>query len=442
MISLDLNGPLTVRAVLASEWARLRALANAPQPFGSATPARSAARVGERPLAEGTGRDRGPTELPSRARLGQADLVRAVATILVIVIHCAPWPSQASSSAASLYSGLSLISRVSVPLFVVLSGLLLAYGHRQEAAKGEFWRRRLRRTLLPWLFWAGVYFALTVQFQGMSPAPSASWGWWTGGAGHLFFLILVPQLYVLYMIWPKGRRSSVVALGVAVVVQVGLQLARVVLPIHGGLGQILFLDYGFEEAPFWVAYFGLGVVLGLHPGWLDLGGRLRWLAIPASIGAVILLFAGLPGRIATNWGPWVQGTGGFLRPSLLAVAGLVLFDLWAVAPLLMERGSAPVRRVVVGLSRQSLGIYIIHPMFPLGAGPLLEIAPRPLSLQEPLPCSLLPFSILVVGSAAFGWGLTRLLTRSKVTAWTVGESAQGRPGAQPPRVLSQGALGT
>jgi hypothetical protein len=42
-----------------------------------------------------------------------------VATILVIVIHCAPWPSQASSSAASLYSGLSLISRVSPALGIL-----------------------------------------------------------------------------------------------------------------------------------------------------------------------------------------------------------------------------------------------------------------------------------------------------------------------------------
>lgn len=384
-------------------------------------------------------RGRGPQGLRSRPRLEQAEVVRAVATILVIVIHCAPWPFQADYT-VGLYADLSLISLISVPLFVVLSGLLLAYRHTQPAAAEKFWGRRLRRTLLPWIFWAGIYFALTIGFQGMSPALTASWGWWTGGAGHLYFLILIPQLYLFYVVWPKGGRGSVVAMAVAIVVQVGLQLARVILPIHGGVGKVLFLEYGFEEAPFWVGYFGLGIVLGLHPRWLDLRGALRWLAIPASVGAVILLLAGLPGRLAVNWGPWVRGTGGFLRPSLLAAVTLALFDLWAVAPVLMKRGGAPLRRVVLGLSRHSLGIYIIHPMFLLGAGPLLELAPRPISLKEPLPVSLLPFVLLLVGAALFAWGLTWLLARSRFSAWTVGASEPSSGPAQSSKHRSRGVV--
>jgi surface polysaccharide O-acyltransferase-like enzyme len=365
----------------------------------------------------------GAAAAPGKVRLAPADLVRAVALLLVIVIHASPWPSHASAGANNLYSGMSLAARVSVPLFVVLSGFLLAHAPGQGAEPGRFLVRRLRRTLLPWLPWAVIYFALTVGFQGMSPAPSQDWGWWAGGAGHLFFLLLIPQLYLLYLVWPQGRRGSSVALAVAVIVQVGLQLARVVLPIHGGLGQLVLLDFGFEEAPFWVGYFGVGIWLALHPGWMALSWRWLAIALPATVGALVLLFAGLPGRIATNWGPWVHGTGAFLRPSLLLLTILVWVDLWLAAPALIAWGGASVDRVLQSLSRHALGIYIIHPIFLLAAGPLLEIAPGPLSLQQPLPGSLLPLSILVFGALGFGWLGTRALVASRFIAWTVGEGA-------------------
>lgn len=367
-----------------------------------------------------------------RPHLGQADLIRAAATLLVVVIHCAPWPSHATSSAGSVYGALSLASRVSVPLFVVLSGMLLAYTHRQVGPAREFWRQRLRRTLLPWLPWAVIYFVLTVLFSGMSANPSQDWGWWTGGAGHLYFLILIPQLYLLYLVWPKTTRGAATAAVAAVLVQVTVQLLRVALPIHGGGGEILLLDYGVEEAPFWVGYFAIGVLLGLNPAWLARGGRWRLLALPLTGAAVELLFLGLPSRIATHWGPWVHGTGGFLRPSLLLLTALVFYDLWLVGSLSLVRDRPVLRHGVASLSRHSLGTYIVHPSFLLAAGPLLEIAPWPLSLQEPLPWSLLPFALLVIGALTFGWAVTALLASRRISAWSVGEAPPAAGGNPPP----------
>jgi peptidoglycan/LPS O-acetylase OafA/YrhL len=358
-----------------------------------------------------------------RPHLRQADLVRALAAVLVVVIHCAPWPSHATGAAASGYGALSLASRVSVPLFVVLSGMMLAYTRAPAATGSGFWAKRLRRTLLPWVPWALIYFALTVIF----PDPAQSWGWWTGGAGHLYFLILIPQLYLLFLVWPRGTRGCLVAAAVAVTVQVAVQLLRVALPIHGGLGQVVLLDYGFEEAPFWVGYFAIGVVFGLHPDWLGRGGRWRWLLLPGVALAVALLFAGLPSRIAVNWGPWVHGTGGFLRPSLLLLTVLVFLGAWNVSGALMGSVRGGRNRLTRTLSDHSLGIYIIHPAFLLFAGPLLELTPWPLSLQEGLPWSLLPFAVLVAGATAFGWGLTRILSSFRATAWAVGESPARHP---------------
>lgn len=359
-----------------------------------------------------------PGPLHRAAWLSGADLVRSVATLLVIIIHCAPWPSHATSAASNFYQTMSLASRVSVPLFVVLSGLLLAHRHPRVTDPASFWARRLARTLLPWLVWAGVYFGLAVIFQGMSPDPRVTWGWWAGGAGHLYFLLLIPQFYLLYLIWPRGRVSSVVAAILAVVVQVGLQLARVML--HLGSWQApLLLDFGFEEAPFWMGYFGIGVLLGLHPEWLAWRSRWALLGIPGFALSLVLVAAGLPGRAAVNWGPWVHGTGGFLRPSLLLLTVVALLGLWGLGSVRLQAAAG---RTVRGFSRRSLGVYIMHPAFLMAAGPVLEVAPRPFSLQEPLPWSLIPFTVLVVVVGAAGWGATALLARGRGTAWVVGET--------------------
>ena len=364
-----------------------------------------------------------PKPAPRRvAHLPEADLVRAAAAVLVVVIHCIPWPAQNHGLAHTVYPDAGVLARVSVPLFVVLSGILLAHTQRYRAPTParEFWGRRLRRTLLPWVPWAAIYFVLTVRFQGMSPLPTQSWGWWTGGAGHLYFLLLIPQLYLLYRFWPKSARGATAAMGVALGVQLAAQLARVLLPFHGGWGQILMLDYGFEEAPFWVGYFGVGIVLGLRPEWRRSLARRGWVAAALTVPAAMLLLAGLPGRVAAHWGAWVGGTGAFLRPSLVLLTVVVFADLWALAPHLRRWVGPAVERSVRSLSRNSLGVYIIHPAFLLASGPLLEIAPQPLSLQEPFPESLLPLSLLVTSATVLGWAASALLARWQLTAWTVG----------------------
>ncbi len=346
-------------------------------------------------------------------------MVRAVALLLVVVIHCAAWPAQRSGAPHLLYPGLTLASQVSVPLFVVLSGLLLSHVGGGQTRRWAFWRRRLGRTVGPWVCWAAVFFAIAVLGAHMSPNPVRTWGWWAGGAGHLYFLLLIPQLYLLLLVWPRGRRASAVALVVAGAVQVGLQLLRVLAPLHGPAATIL-LDFGFEEAPLWVGYFALGIFLGRHQGWLGSGARWAPAVLALAVASEVVLFVGPVGLIARHWGPWVGGTGAFLRPTLLLTTALVFTLLWWAAPALLGRGGRGMRRVVAEGSRHSLGIYIVHPLFLLVVGPQLQRAPAPLSLEQGLPGSLLPFAVLVAGAAVSGWWVSRLLAASRWTAWTVG----------------------
>lgn len=376
------------------------------------------------PTALGAGRSQGRTteqSSDSRARRFEPDLIRVVALVLVVVIHASPWPRQ-SDGAASFYSLLALLARPSVPLLVILSGLLLAPGESRPPADASFWRRRLGRTLLPWLPWALVYFLVDVVFTNMAPGLGSSWGWWVGGAGHLYFLLLIPQLYLLLAIWPNSRRGQKWALLAAVLIQVGVQLVRVVATLPAP-GNSLTLSFGYELAPFWVGYFAIGLWLGPRLG----GLRTGWLTLPVCLIAVaasaLLVLRDPLSQVATHWGPWVEGTGAFLRPSLLLLTLAAFVFLWRLAKW-VALGFQAIQRAIGGLSRHALGIYIVHPVLLLGIGTALQGSPGPLSLEQPLPGSLLPFALLI-GLAVLGaWVVTRALAAIPALAWTVGESVQ------------------
>lgn len=345
--------------------------------------------------------------------------MRAVALLLVVLIHASPWPSRTGVGAA-FYSGLALLSRPALPLFVMLSGILLGPGLRPAEERPGFWGRRLRRTLLPWLPWAGIYFAIDVLFTGMPAAPAASWGWWAGGAGHLYFLLLIPQLYLLLPLWPGSRRGRGLALAAALLVQLGSQLLRVTAQLPGP-GNTLLLSYGFELAPLWVGYFALGLWLSPH---LARPGRWRvpWpLLVLGLVAGSALLLWGPVGLLARHWGPWVGGTGAFLRPELLPLGLVLLLALWRLGGALEGRLGGRSEAALRSLSRHSLGVYIVHPALLLGLGAALNWTPRPLSLDEPWPLSLLPFALLVALALAGGWGLTSVLAARPWTRWAMGE---------------------
>src|SRR5581483_8358668 len=127
--------------------------------------------------------------------------------------------------------------------------------------------------------------------------------------------ILVPQLYVLLLVWPARRRPLLALTAGALALQVALTAVRLYVPIPAGALHQVVLDHGFELFPFWIGYFAAGVLAGR---WLrQRGGRglPAWpfaLCVPAA--AALLLWDDV-GRAAN--GAFAAGTGAFLRPLLV-----------------------------------------------------------------------------------------------------------------------------
>lgn len=336
----------------------------------------------------------------ARARLSGADGLRALATVLVVVIHTSHWPPR-----ATVFDDADLLSRVAVPAFMVLTGVLLAYHHRGARPETrQFLRLRFSRSVLPWLAWAPVYVATGWLITGNVPHSAGdvvsflSWG-----AGHLWFLLLIPQMYLLFLVWPR-QRVALAAIA-ALVLQTLLAVARLYAPMPSPLIEQLTLWHGFQLFPFWIGYFGVGVLAGRHlarHGEPAAPRRARVLGLSAAVLVSGWLLVAVQHAGAPH-GAFAQGTGGFLLPQeplyVVAVAALV----GETAPWLLRRSHATAALTRL-LSDNSLGVYILHPLVVYAIathlGPLLE---------RSLPQSLLGFAVLTVGGLAGATVLSMLL---------------------------------
>ena len=299
----------------------------------------------------------------SRPRLAGSDAVRAIAMIGVIGIHASAWGPPAP------YASVDRITRFSVPAFMVLTGLLLAYQYTGRPLGMTFMRRRLGRSLLPWLAWVPVYIVFDFLIGTMHVSGASVLSFLQYGGGHLWFLLLIPQFYVLFALWP--RRGSWVLAAVAMAVQTGLNLLRLYAVLPGWESQVM-LSYSVLLFPFWIGYFAVGVAAGR-----SLAAQVRrrtapspagsWQLPAAVLGAVAVAASGyLLLNLHYPNSPYahgfLRGTGAFLDPVLPVFVFSVVVWLFIAAPPLM-RASRPLARTIDLLSEQSLGLYIVHPIF-------------------------------------------------------------------------------
>jgi surface polysaccharide O-acyltransferase-like enzyme len=328
---------------------------------------------------------------PARpSRLHAADALRALATVLVIVIHTSHWPPS-----AVVFDDLDLLSRLAVPAFMMLTGVLLGYQYGGERPDPRaFLRRRFSRSLLPWLAWAPVYAVTGWLLTGdVSHSAAGLTTFFSYGAGHLWFLLLIPQMYLLYLVWP--RHHLWIWAAVAVSAQTALAVYRLYGPMPIAVLSQLTLWHGFQLLPFWIGYFAIGLAAGRElaiRGVPRPNARVIAAAALATVVSAVLLVA-----VAYNGAPhgaFQQGTGGFLLPQeplfVISVAILVLFGGPAVVG--RSRALATTTRI---LSENSLGIYILHPI-------LIYVIGRQLGalLSPGLPVSLAGFLLLTVAGLA------------------------------------------
>ncbi len=133
------------------------------------------------------------------------DLIRSVAIILVILLHA----STQSYSEVDLMSpqGVQIwwasniydsLARVCIPLFVMLAGALLLQPSKADEPLKIFFKKRLYRIGLPFIFWGAIYFAWRFFVNGEAlTTNSLIQGLLNGPYYQFWFLYLIIGLYLV-----------------------------------------------------------------------------------------------------------------------------------------------------------------------------------------------------------------------------------------------------
>lgn len=297
-------------------------------------------------------------------RLAYADLLRAIATIAVILLHLSGgWMGSVgvNTSAWAVFNTYDGLVRWCVPVFVMLSGMFLL-----DPKKSERWSvlaLRILRIFVALVVWGAVY-ALADHVAGggglsWAGVRSALWSAALGNTHyHLWFLYMIIGLYLITPILRAFVRGAsradfhwffLLTFTVAFLLPtllkfrpsqtLSLYLGR--LDIHLVLGYV-----GYFVAGYYLKHFTLG-----------------------RIAEALIYVLGAAGAFVTVWGTSVLSRNagglndalyGYMTPNVacMAVAVFVLFRY--VLGVSDERDR---RRRMSGVAKVSFGVYLVHDLF-------------------------------------------------------------------------------
>jgi len=142
-------------------------------------------------------------------RIQQLDFARVAAMLAVILIHVTGAYIGRESRVQILDMNLAFIlnqaARFAVPLFVLLSGVSLRLSETERTE--HFYRRRILKTGVPYIFWFLVYFFLE-DHPGLTVRSFLRAFFLGQAAPHLYFVIVIFQLYLLFPPLQKAAEKA------------------------------------------------------------------------------------------------------------------------------------------------------------------------------------------------------------------------------------------
>ena len=340
-----------------------------------------------------------------KKRLFSLDLVRAVAIVGVVAIHLTyPIYGRTDYLGGTVWwiaQLINAVSRISIPLFVMLSGQLLI--GKSESIRSTA-LRTWRRLGLPLLFYS-VFYLLWDQYWFKTPLDWQAWlkSLLSGGAGHLYFFFILIGLYLLLPVirvfWQVARKQE--------------QIYFTLLGLGFGLictGLLYFyLDserlnlFVLSGLPY-LGYFLAGKLIGgmeLKQNWVK---KLIVIWAVAMLATVILGFINLKMFAAgreTLWG-WIPYFDSYLSPNVMLAS---LSGFWLIQHFGRRcRPTALVAKVIQLLASSAIGIYIFHPL-------IMNIIDRQFGFQlDTMSYSLLEYLI---------YRTILILTISTLVSWTL-----------------------
>lgn len=298
-----------------------------------------------------------------KPRIRELDIVRAVAILGVLIIHITAQATveiPPGSRSQIIYLVVNKLNNFAVPVFVMISGLVLFYRYSgqwngREALK--FYGKRIQYILLPYLLWAFFYYIYyqwlpeknwaAVQVDWLRFADALRWG---QTSYHLYFIVLILQFYLLFPLLMTAvqrwawLRKHLIAVGV--------------------IFQVAFYGYQLWMGPFerpatlfgtYTGLFAIGAAIGMNYEAFRRSFLQMWWVLG------LALLSGYTYALVFVLRQFSIDFGAVALEILLNVYALTIFIclLWIGAQLIKD---APrLSAALSSLGAASFGIYFIHP---------------------------------------------------------------------------------
>jgi surface polysaccharide O-acyltransferase-like enzyme len=302
--------------------------------------------------------------LPEPERATYADAMRVAATLGVVALHTVylSWVmfSYNEVSRAWWLTGdvVNSLFRWCVPAFVMISGMLLLDPRRDEPLR-LFFRKRMSRVLIPFLFWTALYSLWALRYvPELLAVPKTYRDIAVGMAEgpvfyHLWFLYMIIGLYLVTPI----LRPYVKAAGTAGIPYF-LVLWAVVAAGYGLVGRFAHVQAGItiEMVGGMVGYF----VLGYYLNNVEVSLKQRRLLYLLALVSIAVTASGTWYLTARHAGGFDDYFFGYLSPTTMVVSAAVFLFFKYVR---WDRAVPPGSRARARLlrwSQASFGVYLVH----------------------------------------------------------------------------------
>jgi peptidoglycan/LPS O-acetylase OafA/YrhL len=372
----------------------------------------------------------------SRPHAAELDVVRPVASLLVIVTHAM---QMFASTGSIFYGAIVLESEASRHVFFFVAALVLTYqAYRQPRwSPWHLWRRRALIIVVPYAIWVLIYWAVGLAgLRGDTiPGPSASMllnlksagMQLITGPGHLYFVFVLMQFYLVFplllALLNRARRWHWLILGVSLAVQL---VVTVALHYHHWTWSPWYDLGSTRQLSSYVFYLVAGAITGAHlPAVRAWVWRHRWPVLAAAAALVLAVEAWYV--LAVRSGQSATRTSDPFSPEAIALYVGTLALLWLAGAWWANRShSGWPSRLVRTTSDNSYGVYLSHIMFldllaTLGLGRLDAHVPW-----------IVPVAIAVPVAWAGASLLTVVLARTPLSRWLTGRARRPWRGGPPP----------
>ena len=302
-----------------------------------------------------------------KAWLSELDIFRGFAILGVIAIHSFALPPSRVLEYYTNYQQSPFInficqilldySRFAVPLFILVSGIALAYKYCDGMDVKDFYVKRLLKIIPPYIIISLVSIFSLGLISQMPSAGTIIFKLLTGSAsGPLWFIIVILQLYVLFpflltaiLMWQRESSFFIIFPVIALLIQLFWALLRLVLtPVLPFEWVSIIIDRLFIGMFF---YFVCGIYFGLYYKEI-----LRWIkSLPIFVPIVLSLSLYLAYILLRD----NQVISAFLSISFIFNTIILIIRI----SLVIAEQDSWLRSFIQYMGTISFGVYLIHPFF-------------------------------------------------------------------------------